>query len=111
MFNIELASTTALKFVGPLSDVAILGPMTVEVNQNAGNSSAKAIPDPFGTKRIHPATTRVTMKLTIRQRSTSRVEKLSPSQDTSSYFLAKRSKSAIWRSISSRAESEAERIP
>jgi len=28
-----------------------------------------------------------------------------------SYFLAKRSKSAIWRSISSRAESEAERIP
>src|SRR5438034_6814574 len=78
-----------MKFVGPLSDVAIVGPMTVEVNQNAGNRSANAIPDPGGTKRIHPEITRVRMKLPIRQRSTSRMERLSPNQGTSSYFRAR----------------------
>src|SRR6266436_9228295 len=36
---------------------------------------------------------------------------LTPEGVSYNYFRAKRSKSAIWRSISSRAESEAERIP
>ncbi len=69
------------------------------------------MPDPLGIKRIHPVTVIVRTKLAIRELSRSLMKRPSWRMKTAIYFRAKRSKSAIWRSISSRAESEAERMP
>ena len=77
MLSAELASTKTTKLAGPLSEVARIGPTVLEVSQRAGNKSTNATSDPVGTKRSHPATTSVRMKLAIRQNSRGRMGRLS----------------------------------
>ena len=45
----ELARTTMMKFSGPLSDVAIIGPKTVFVSHTEGKSNQNATVEPLPT--------------------------------------------------------------
>jgi hypothetical protein len=55
LFNAELASTKAVKLTGPLSEGAGIGSTVVEVNENAGNRSAKGTRDPCENKKDPPS--------------------------------------------------------
>src|SRR5690348_10517393 len=104
-----LASSVTMKLLGPV-EVWRNAPNRACVSQKEGNTSAKATSDADGMKRIQATDALVSAKLANRQRSKILIEKLLSSRQ-GYYLRAKRSKSAIWRSISSRAASAAERMP
>jgi hypothetical protein len=96
--SIELARSKTMKLAGPLSEVARIGSNTSDVNQTEGRTSAKAILEPAGIKRIQPTDTSVSARLVNWHRIQVFID-IALQTANIIYLRAKRSKPAIWRGI------------